>query len=59
MFSRKIGPSFESYGHSYVKMTTNYSYHGYEHPLGPKTDKNWVYFGPFRPKIYQKWLRIT
>ena len=32
-------------------MTKNYFYHGYQHPIWPKTDKNGVYFGPFRPKI--------
>ena len=33
---------------------TKFFYHGYQHPIWPKTDKNWVYFGPFRPKIDQK-----
>ena len=35
-------------------MTKNYFYHGYQHPIWPKKDKNWVYFGPFRPKIDPK-----
>ena len=35
-------------------MTKNYFYHGYQHPIWPKMDKNWVYFGPFRPKIDPK-----
>ena len=35
-------------------MTKNYFYHGYQHPIWPKTDKNWVYFAHFRPKIDPK-----
>ena len=35
-------------------MTKNYCHHGYQHPIWPKTDKNWAYFGHFRPKIDQK-----
>ena len=36
------------------KMTKNYFYHGYQHPIWPKKDKKRVYFGPFRPKIDPK-----
>ena len=50
-FSGNIGPSFDSYGHLHVKNYQNHFYHAYQHPMWPKMDKNWVYFGPFRAKI--------
>ena len=53
-FSAKIWPSFDSYGHLHVKNYQNHFHHGYQHPIWPKMDKNWVYFGPFRPKIDPK-----
>ena len=51
-------------------MTKDYFYHGYQHPIWPKTDKNGVNFGPFCPKIdtnmvsykitfTKKWFFIT
>ena len=53
-FSAKTWPSFDSYGHLYVKKlpksfspwisTSNMTQNG----------QNWVYFGPFRPKIEPK-----
>ena len=36
------------------KKDQNYFYHGDQLPIWPKTDKIWVYFGPFRPKIDPK-----
>ena len=53
-FSGKIGPSFDSYGHSYVKNDQKLFLPWIATSNIPQTDKNWAYFGLFRPKIDQK-----